>query len=417
MKKQYQAIIVLTVCSLFLFLKYIAQLFPSLISTTLVEQYQLSGVEIGVLASSYYYSYTTMQIVSGILLDKYDLRIPAFLAIFTIAIGLFGFAYTDSLWSMCLCRILMGIGCSFATTLYMKSATIWTSPKAFSFISSLLGTATMLGAAVGAAPIAVLFSHMGWQQGLISIAYIGLGLSFLAIIFVTNDKRNSVQKTASISNVKQVMFNRSNLWLLLYSGLTFSPVVILGGLWGVPFLGLKLDTTASNVAVLISVMFIGHAVGSPIWALLSTALQNKKKIMIAANAISFTTLCMILFSPLSYLQTEILFFIFGFCVGAFMLSFDLCRQMNSITVMGFAVAFINSGEGIVGSILEPGIGWILDLLKAPNATHFSLASYQCGLSILPICFIASTFVIYKLPFFDEKTITMRSIFKLKRQIG
>ena len=417
MKKQYQATIVLTVCSLFLFLKYIAQLFPSLISNTLIEQYQLSGVEIGVLASSYYYSYTTMQIASGILLDKYDLRIPAFLAIFTIAIGLLGFSYAHSLWAMCFYRVLMGIGCSFATTLYMKSATIWTSAKTFSFISSLLATATMLGAAVGAAPIAVLFNRMGWQHGLTSIAYIGLGLSVLAVLFVTNDKRNPVPKTPSISNVKTVIFNRANLWLLLYSGLTFSPVVILGGLWGVPFLALKFNTTSSDVAILISVMFIGHAVGSPIWALLSTALQNKKLIMITANVISFISLSLILLLPMSYLTAEILFFIFGFCVGAFMLSFDLCRQMNSVAVMGFAVAFINSGEGIVGSILEPGIGLILDLLRAPNATNFSFVSYQYGLSILPLCFIASTAVIFKLSFFDEKNITLRSIFKSKFQTG
>lgn len=167
MKKKYQAFIVLAICGLFLFLKYIAQLFPSLISTTLIEHYQMSGVQIGILASSYYYSYTLMQLISGIVLDRYSLRIASALAIFTIALGLFIFPNTHSFWSMCMSRIMIGCGCSFATTLYMKAATLWSSDKAFCFISSLLATATMVGAAVGAAPIAILFDNLGWHQGLL----------------------------------------------------------------------------------------------------------------------------------------------------------------------------------------------------------------------------------------------------------
>jgi len=400
MKKHYQALIVLSICFLFLFIKYLAQLFPSLINNDLTQQFLLSGLQIGILASSYYYSYTIMQIISGVVLDKFDIRIPAFLSILTIAIGLFGFAHTDSFISMCLYRVLMGIGCSFATTLYMKAATIWTSEKTFTFISSLLATATMLGAAVGSEPVALLFNKFGWGQGLAFIAYLGFALAILALFFVKSGKPIHLKTTASFAEIKNVVFNRSNLWLLLYSGVTFSPVVILGGLWGVPFLQLKYNESATHVAFLISIMFIGHAVGSPTWALLSTALRNKKQIMMFANAISFLSLLIILFISITYLQAEILFFIFGFCVGSFMLSFDICRQVNNVMVMGFAVAFINSGEGIVGSFLEPGIGLLLDLLKEPGA-NFSIQNYQSGLIILPFCYVISTLIISKLPSINE----------------
>ncbi|MFI4919501.1 MAG: MFS transporter [Legionellales bacterium] len=354
-----------------------------------------------------------MQIISGIVLDKYDLRVPAFLAIFMIAIGLFGFTYATALWSMCCCRILMGIGCSFATTLYMKSATIWTSAKTFAFISSLLATATMLGAAVGSAPVAVLFHYVGWKNGLITIAYLGFILSVLAIIFVTKKRQDTIKTMASLSLIKQVIFNRHNIWLLFYSGLTFSPIIIIGGLWGVPFLELKFSTSASEVAKLISIMFIGHAIGSPVWALVSMALGNKKQIMIFANIISIISLSLIIFANTTYFSAELLFFTFGFCVGVFMLSFDLCRQINGVAIIGFAVAYINSGEGIVGSILEPGIGLVLDLINPTNTTHFSLSSYQYGLSVLPLCYLVSTFIIYKLPFKHETEVNMDTIAKTR----
>lgn len=398
MKRNNQSIVVLFLCSMFLFLKYIAQLYPALISDTLIQQFALSGVEIGVLASSYYYSYTFMQLISGILLDQYDIRIPAFFAILFVALGLYSFAHTNSFLWMCLARVLMGVGCSFATTLYMKASTLWTSQKIFSIIASFLATATMLGAAIGAAPIALLFNYCGWRQGLTLLAGVGLIISLLSVLFVRNPARVQLKKTSSLlNNLKAVVFKRHNLWLLVYSGVTFSPVVILGGLWGVPFLQLKFHTGANQVAALISIMFIGHAVGSPVWAIISTFLNTKKPLMMLANIISFTTLMLIIFSDISFMQAEFVFFIFGFCVGCFMLSFSICREINQAMLMGFAVAFINSGEGIVSSIIDPFIGLFLDLSKTAGSTGFSLLSYQYALMVLPISYIVSSMIIYKLP--------------------
>lgn len=144
-------------------------------------------------------------------------------------------------------------------------------------------------------------------------------------------------------------------------------------------------------------MFIGHAIGSPLWALLSNYLNNKKDLMKAANVVAFTALLLILYGSPSFSEAGVLFFIFGMSVGCFMLSFSICRAVNSVVAIGFAVAFINTGEGIVGSILEPAIGWILDLLKEPGSSDFSLINYQQGLVLLPLCYIVSTLVIPRLP--------------------
>ncbi len=398
MKRHNQSLIVLTLCSMFLFLKYIAQLYPALISDLLIQKFALTGVEVGILASSYYYSYTLMQLVSGVLLDQYDIRLPAFFAIFCVALGLYSFSHTDSFVWMCLSRVLMGVGCSFATTLYMKASTLWTSKKTFTIIASFLATATMLGAAIGSAPIAALFNCYGWKEGLTMIAVIGMFIACLSIFFVRNPQNAVSNKTVSLlDHLKAVVLSRDNLWLLIYSGITFSPVVILGGLWGVPFLKLKFNMGGNHVAILISIMFIGHALGSPVWAVISTFLNTKKPLMIFANVISFTCLVFIIYIPMSLLTGEILFFVFGFCVGCFMLSFSICREINSSMVMGFAVAFINSGEGIVSSIIDPGIGLLLDFLKPATVSVFSLQSYQYALLVLPISYVISTFIVHKLP--------------------
>ncbi len=398
MKSSKQAILVLAICSLFLFLKYIAQLYPALISDILIQRFALSGLEIGILASSYYYSYTVMQLVSGIVLDQYDIRFPAFFSIACVALGLYCFAHTESFLWMCFSRVLMGVGCSFATTLYMKASTLWTSEKVFTIIASFLATATMLGAAIGAAPIAVLFNHVGWSQGLLLIAMVGAIISICSLFWVRNPKSIVVKQHISLlKNFKEVVLKRENIWLLIYSGVTFSPVVILGGLWGVPFLQLKFHSEANQVATLISTMFIGHAIGSPVWAVLSTVFKTKKPLMLIANLGAFLCLIIILYGQIYFTQAEMLFFIFGFCVGCFMLSFSICREVNPTVLMGFAVAFINSGEGLVSSIVDPGIGLFLDFMKPQGSLGFSLQSYQYVLIVLPLSYVISTLTIWTLP--------------------
>ncbi|MGV3740223.1 MAG: MFS transporter [Gammaproteobacteria bacterium] len=398
MKHIKQSVIVLTLCALFLFLKYIAQLYPALISDILIQKFALSGLEIGILASSYYYSYTLMQLVSGILLDQYDIRLPAFFAMLCVSLGLYSFAHTDSFVCMCLSRVLMGVGCSFATTLYMKASTLWTSNKIFTIIASFLATATMLGAAIGAAPIALLFNYVGWRYGLVLLAIVGIVISICSLFWVHNPKQIRVHKPESVlKHLKTVICKSENIWLLVYSGITFSPVVILGGLWGVPFLQLKFHAQANQVATLISTMFVGHAVGSPVWAILSTVFNLKKPFMVMANLAAFLCLVLIIYCNMTFMQAEALFFIFGFCVGCFMLSFSICREVNQAVMMGFAVAFINSGEGIVSSIIDPGIGLFLDLMKQESSHSFTLQSYQYALIVLPLSYIVSTMTIFKLP--------------------
>ena len=385
-----KAIIVLSICSIFLFYKYIAQLFPSVIAEDLINTYKFGGVELAIMASSYYYSYSFLQVVAGYLIDRNDVRIPCFLAILIISIAMILFSSTNSFYIMCISRFLMGVGTSLATVLYMKCAAVWTSPKAFGIISSLLATFTMFGAAFGSAPIALFFGHVGWHHGLYTIAIIGIIVSFLALIFVSNNGSKTVvpETKLNLAAFKAILAKKSNWLLFVYAGITFSPIIIIGGLWGNPFLIEKFHITNVEASKLLFTMFIGVGIGAPIWAITSAALNSRKALMHLANLISVLSLFGILYLDLSYTVTTVLFFVLGFSVGCFMLCFQICKETNPIYVMGMAVAFVNMGDGIFSAIIEPLIGLIIDALK--TGTTIPLVSYKIALSMLIVCYFVSS---------------------------
>ena len=385
-----KAFLVLLVCGVFLFYKYIAQLFPAVISNDLLKAYKFTGVEIAIMTSSYYYSYSFVQLIAGYIIDRYNVRIPCFLAILTVALAMIGFSYTDSFYAMCISRAFMGLGAAFATILYMKCAAVWVSPKAFGIISSLLATVTMFGAAFGSAPVAWFFNRVGWHSGINVIGVIGIILAFSAFILVSNkgSKAGIEGFKLSFTDVKNIIINKSNWLLFIYAGITFSPALIIGGIWGNPFLIEKFHITNTSASMLLFTMFIGIGIGAPIWAIISANLNLRKGLMHLANLISLLSFIGIIYLDLSYQITMLLFFALGFAIGCFMICFQLCREINSVFVMGIAVAFVNMGDGMLSAIIEPLIGYTLDILK--TGSEFPLSSYKIALTTLPICFILSS---------------------------
>ena len=385
----------LLICSTFLFYKYIAQLFPTLIGASLMQSKGYDGIMLGVMASSYYYAYSLMQMVSGYLIDRYSIKVPMFCALLVIALMMLAFSHTDNFYLMCVSRAMMGIGASFATLAYMKCAATCTTPKTFGLVSSFLATATMLGAACGGAPIAWLFDHTGWQHGLTLVGIAGLVIA--GITLALPDAGQSLPSAPVAPRIHSfrlwdVLAKPDNWLLLLYSGLTFSPVVVLGGLWGTPFLMTKHGIDSTHAALALSVMFIGHAVGAPGWALLAKRVGQKIALMHFSNLAALITISLILYGHLPYTISLVLFFLFGLSVSCFMLSFTLCREINTLAVMGLAVAFMNSGEGILGSLIEPFIGYLLDLSR--TGADFSLTGYEAALTVLPCCFMLSSTALF-----------------------
>lgn len=401
---RYYALLIISLCAAFLFYKYILQVYPSVITQELMREFQLTGAGLGNLAATFYYTYLVTQIFVGFLLDKYSTRWLTASAIFCCALGMILFSQAHHLLVAQLSRALMGAGVAFATVAYMKLAAIWFPPRQYAFIGGLLATAAMAGAVFGQAPLSFLVDNMGWRNCLYIIGWIGFFLALLFALVVRDKKSNVVTSVKtqgehtpiSLKDVFTLFKNKQNWLLAIYGGFAFSPIAIFGGLWGNPFLQQAYELNSTQAASLISLIFIGLGVGSPVIGFFSDRIGNRKMVMLVSTLISGFALTSVLYlHPMPIWLLSFLLFTFGFCLGAYMLVFAIGKELNLPVFTATVIAMINTSDAFLSGLTEPAIGKLLDLIgngQMINGMHvFSLQSYHLALSVLPLYLFLAVF--------------------------
>lgn len=393
--------LVIILSSVFLFYKYLLQVSPSVMAEDLMRVFHLGGVGLGNLAATYFYTYIVAQFFVGLLLDKYSPRLLTTIAILCCSIASVIFSLANSLWVAEMARMFIGIGSAFATISYMKLAAIWFPPRQFGFVGGLLSTAAMFGALCGEAPLAFLVQNIGWRDSLMYCGCFGIFFACLFYLLIRDNNQSILQPlqpyNITLKDVLKVLKNKKNWMLSLYSGFSFAPVSVFGGLWGNPFLQEAYQLSKTQAATLVSLVFVGMSIGGPILGCLADRLKKRIPIMILGTILSLVALLLVIYGSYSYWVGTFLF-LFGFGTGSFMLAFVLGKEINAASLAATVIALINTGDATLGAINEPFIGKVLDFFwsgKILNETlHFSAIDYRIALTFLPFELLLAIFFIW-----------------------
>jgi MFS family permease len=380
--------------SLFMFYKYALEVSPSVMTKHLMSAFQIDGTKLGNLAACYFYSYMIMQIPAGLLLDKFGPRKTTSVAITISAIGSILFAQANSLVVAEIGRFLIGTGASFAALNCLKLIANWFPAKRFAFMAGLMMTLGMLGAVGGQAPLSAFIEMLGWRSAILIISLIGLVLAALFFLVVRDAPPHHANYTFTpkkfnfFTSCKEVFKNPQGWWLSIYSGLAFAPVSVFGGLWGVPFLSQYYNLTQTSAAHNVSLIFIGFAVGAPIFGWYSDLVGKRKSVMVIGTifALIFCSMVIIL-PPLPLTVLSVLMFGFGFAISSFLLCFTMIREINAPILAATAVGFMNAFDALFGAVSDPLTGKFLDMgwqgAMEAGARVFPTSVYKLALLTLP----------------------------------
>lgn len=395
---------------LFYFYENLIQVSPSVMSNELMHDFSVTSHTLGILSGIYFYSYAVMQLPGGVLIDYFGPKRLLIIAVSICALSTIAFAMTDSFYMACVARLMIGFGSAFAVVGTLKLATNWFSPEKFAFLTGLMVTIGMLGSIGGEAPLSLMVDHFGWRESLVILGAIGLVLAFV-IYIVSSDMPYVKPKHLIVHHTEEhvlhnlsLLIRNKQLWLVaLYGGLMYMATPVFCGLWGVPFLMLKMSMSKTMAANAISLVFVGWVIASPLWGIFSNRIGRRKTPMYIASIGCLISSIVFIYIPLThYFPLQLALFAFGIFSAAFLPAFSVASELCNRRYVATGLSFMNMMNMVGIALVQPAIGFLLDNAwtgqMAQGIRIYSLSAYQSSLIILPLAILAALII---LPFIRE----------------
>lgn len=402
---------------LFYFYEFMIQVSPGVMAQDLMHDFNIRATGLGNLSAYYFYSYASMQLVVGILLDSWGPRKLLSLSSVICAVGCYLFAHADGLLQAELSRLLIGAGSACAVISSFKLSTSWFPSQYFGIMTGLTVMTGMLGAIFGEVPLSWAVHSFGWRHSMLGFSIGGIILSILIWTIVhdapdvpTNQMYS--EKSNGESSIWTVLKNRQTWLTSIYGGLMFAPTTALGALWGVSWMCTYYSLDRSAAAHIISFLFLGWAVGSPLSGVLANYFGRCKVTMQGGTILSFIIICLLIFvNSWSTTSLKLLWFAFGFSSSGFLPFMTLIRKQHSYQTAGTAMGFGNGMNMVGGALLQPIIGLFLDQswegTIVDGVRIYSSDGYINALIIVPVL-IAISYVIL-LMIKEESRVTLTTI--------
>lgn len=386
--------------ALFYCYQFVLRVSPNIMHKELMEAFSIDASTFGIIIGYYSWSYAGIQIPLGIALDRFGPGKLLALASLICALSCFLFALSDSAILASISLFLMGLGSASGFLGSIKLGTTWFSPKHLAKVIAVVMIFGTLGAGIGGTPLKMLIEACGWQTTMFILGGVGIFISFCMYVVVGRVAVPLLYEPSSniFSGLKTVIHNPQAWLISIYSMLMYAPITIMGTAWGVPFLQSTYHIDEKIAVTFITAMFIGAAIGSPFFSMVSDKINSRNIPMTIGAILSFSLYVLIIFvSGIPIWAMYVLFFAAGFAYTAKSLSFACICEIMPQSSSAVSVGFINTIVMSTGALFHPLMGeilvWNWDNVMVDGVPIYSEWDYRTALAIIPLCLAASIIVL------------------------
>jgi len=360
-----RAITAFALGTLFFGYAFVQRVSPSVMTNELMRDFAVGGAALGSLSAFYFYAYAAIQLPVGMLTDRYGPRKLMSFAAGMCAIASLGFGLSDSVLTASIGRALIGGTVAFAFVGTLAIAGYWFKPAQYAMLAGLLQTVGMSGAIFGQAPLRQVVESIGWRGTMNALGVIAIFLSLLLFFLVPHRSREQRKEGPSVGIITGLKSVASNLqtWLCALIGFGMAAIMLgFGGLWGVPWLSNVYGYSTVEAAGIISMLFAGWAVFSPLAGWASDRMGRRNPILTVGSIITLVAFSIVIFyTPENTYLLMAIIFITGVGGCAMTACFSSVKELNSLEYSSTALGLMNMFVVGSGAVMQPLIGWLLDM--------------------------------------------------------
>ena len=371
---------------------------PSVMVSDLMAEFAVSGAVLGTLSALYFYPYVLLQVPLGAMLETFGTRILLSGCLLLAGVGSILFGLAHSVEVAYLGRFLIGFGSSVGFLGSLALASKWFPPHRFAFLAGLSMFVAMTSGMVAQAPLAYLIDIYGWRANILALGTAGFALSLLVFLFVRNQPASLGPATArplanrekwlELGSALKAVMRNADVWKVSLVAATMSgPMLVIGGLWGTPFLMVKFDLSRPEAAFFMSLLLLGWAVGAPVSGWLSDYIGRRKPILVTGLVLICIMLAIV--TGLEDLPLGVVvacFVMVGMSGGGMTASFGLVKDVMPASLAGAATGVVNSMTVASGAILQPFVGLALDLQwdggLVDGARHYAEGDFRMAFTLV-----------------------------------
>lgn len=358
------------------FLSYFLRSANAVLAPDLQAEVGLGPADLGLMTALFFGAYAAAQIPVGIALDRWG---PRGVAVSLMSLGVLGallFAVGNSLTSLALGRVLLGVGTGSVLLAGLKAFALWWPAQRFATISGIYFASGSLGALLAAAPLAAANEAFGWRAIFVAAA-LAVALVTLLIWLRTPAvaPRSSAPSRGAPASVvttsSAASFDRPTLQalvaIMLLGAAHTGPVLAFQTLWGGPYLfdGFTLDAAATGRMLLI--LSLGVSLGYASSGAAADRFGLRRVTVLAAVLFVFSQLALAAVVPgeTPLAVVALLYGLLGVTGGYCVLVLSNARALLGVARSGRATGLVNAGS--IGGVfaLQWLIGGVVEWVGTP----------------------------------------------------
>ncbi|MDP2840478.1 MAG: MFS transporter [Syntrophales bacterium] len=401
----------------FYFTGFYHRVAPAVMTDSLMADFHIGAAGLGNFTAFYFYSYFLMQVPTGIIADYWGPRKLLAAGALVAACGTLLFASATSIGPANIGRLLIGGAVGVAYVAILRLSTRWFEPRFYATLGGLTLFCGVGGAVSAGVPLHFLVARFGWRPVMFVAAVVFLLIGTAIWLIIRDDPADRGYRSfappepeayfslATLRNDLAMVFRYRNTWLLSLVGCGLTgPVLAFAGLWGVPFFTTHYGMPVAASSAITSTLLICYAAGATLLGILSDRIGLRKPVMFAGSVAALLCWIPILFFPrLPIWLLVSMVILVGLTCGSVTIGFAFVKESVPSRFAGTVSGLYNMGSVLGTMILQPAIGWLLDLswrgTIAGGVRIYALAAYRSGfvliiafsiLSALAIGFTAET---------------------------
>lgn len=389
---------ILILATFYYFYEFFLRVILGTIASEIMDDLNIGAEQFAFIGSAYYLTYSLMQTPVGILVDRFGVRLLLTVACIFCNIGVFGLVLADGFTLALISRFFIGFGSSFAFVSILVLALNWFPRDQFATLSGLMQFLGSVGPFLGGAPLAwvLLMSGNDWRFVLFCVAIFGIALNIFLALFVRTSPKGQASELIFLNRAEplrkrllELFKNKQAWWTVAFAGMSYGTLPLLGAFWGTSYLKAK-GFDRETAAFIISMIWIGLAVGSPSLGKLSELIKRRRVPLIISGLLGMVSSIVILyFTITSKLILSVLFFLIGFASAGQSVSFAIISEHVPRKLHATAIGLNNTLITFMGFLIPPIVSIMIVKVSPPGAKVFTEKAFEYGFTIIPVLYFVA----------------------------